>query len=431
MVIVVVWEVSTESGWFMEMMMYGKKGWFVWLVAVMVAGGVFGAVEVKEVAGRWSAERASAWYAAQPWLVGCNYIPATAINQLEMWQGDTFDPETIDRELALAEELGFNMLRVYLHDLVWEADEKGLYQRMDQFMDICAAHGIRPMFVFFDDCHHFFPSIGTQPQPVPEYHNSGWVTSPARDVAANYAAGKASEQAVARLKGYVQQTIHRFKDDSRVLMWELYNEPGRGRNVDAKGSPFGGGERFGDRSNKLLMDAWGWAREINPSQPISSCAVGCVGKRNVEIGEINSDVISFHSYDPPQKLESLCKRYAKAGRPAICTEYMARPNSTFEGSLPILKQYHMGACNWGFVAGKTGCVWPWSSRDGKNVEALRERGVVCTSIKEMPLPETWFHEIFYPDHTPYRQAEVDFIKQIIQQDKAAFSELKRNKERTK
>ncbi len=393
-----------------------RKGFWVLAVAALAATGVVGEVEVKEVAGRWSVEKASAWYARQPWLVGCNYIPANAINQLEMWQADTFDPETIDRELALAKELGFNMLRVYLHDLVWEADEHGLYRRMDRFMDICTSHGIRPMFVFFDDCHHFSPSIGKQPQPVPEYHNSGWVTSPARNVAARYATGKASARDVARLKGYVQETMRHFKDDSRVLMWELYNEPGRGRNVDADGSPFGRGERFGDRSNRLLMDAWGWAREIDPAQPVCSCAEGSVGNRNIEIGRINSDVISFHSYDPQQKLESVCKRYADAGRPAICTEYMARPNSTFEGSLPILKKFNIGACNWGFVAGKTGCVWPWSSRNGKNVEALRAQGTVCKTIEELPMPEPWFHEIFRPDHTPYRQAEVDFIKRITQQD---------------
>ena len=57
-------------------------------------------------AGRWSEAKANEWYAKQPWLVGSNYIPATAINELEMWQAETFDPTTIDKELGWAEALG-------------------------------------------------------------------------------------------------------------------------------------------------------------------------------------------------------------------------------------------------------------------------------------------------------------------------------------
>ncbi len=38
---------------------------------------------------RWSVEKANEWYAKQPWLVGCNFIPSTAVNQLEMWQEET------------------------------------------------------------------------------------------------------------------------------------------------------------------------------------------------------------------------------------------------------------------------------------------------------------------------------------------------------
>src|SRR3954462_10150551 len=72
---------------------------------------------------RWDAKRANDWYAKQPWLVGCNFIPSTAINQLEMWQADTFDPAAIDRELGwAADKLGFNTARVFLHDLAYHAD---------------------------------------------------------------------------------------------------------------------------------------------------------------------------------------------------------------------------------------------------------------------------------------------------------------------
>ena len=72
--------------------------------------------------GVWSEERAAEWQAERGWRVGCNFAPSCASNQLEMWQAETFDPDTIDRELELAHGLGFNAVRVYLHDLLWQQD---------------------------------------------------------------------------------------------------------------------------------------------------------------------------------------------------------------------------------------------------------------------------------------------------------------------
>ncbi|VGO13341.1 hypothetical protein PDESU_01897 [Pontiella desulfatans] len=387
--------------------MIGKKR--LMAVALWSAIASVAEVTVETVPGRWSVEKAKAWYAEQPWLVGCNYIPANAINQLEMWQAESFDPAIIKKELDLAQSIGFNTLRVYLHDVVWGADEQGLYTRMDQFLEMCSKRGIKPLLVFFDDCHHPFPVLGKQPLPVPEYHNSGWLNSPARDVATAYSQGKASEADKARLEGYVKKTMERFKNDDRVLAWELYNEPGRGRGLGGDMGSKKAKGAFGDASAKLLMDAWRWARSVNPSQPVMSCAEGSVGEKNIEIGKINSDVISWHSYNNGV-IEKLCKEYAELGRPSLCTEYMARPSSTFQEALPTLKKYNVGAFNWGFVAGKTGCVYPWASRKGKNVDELREQGVVCETIEDMPYPKVWFHEIFYPDHTPFDPAEIECIK---------------------
>src|SRR5688572_24137605 len=96
---------------------------------------------------RWTEEQARAWYAKQPWLVGANYIPATAINELEMWQADTFDPKRIDTELAWAESIGMNTMRVFLHDLAWKQDAPGFRKRIDTFLSIAAKHKIKPMLV--------------------------------------------------------------------------------------------------------------------------------------------------------------------------------------------------------------------------------------------------------------------------------------------
>lgn len=371
------------------------------------------------VAGRWSARKANDWYAKQPWLVGCNYYPATAINQIDMWQASTFDPKTIDKELGWAESIGMNTLRVYLHDLVWADDEKGFYDRMDQFLAICGKHGIRPFFVFFDDCHYPAPKLGPQPLPVKRWHNSGWRNCPARDVALRFAAGKATTEEVARLKGYVQNTMRRFKDDDRVLLWELYNEPGRGKSED--GNMAGAGRSkssIGEKSNKLVHTSWVWAREVNPSQPISSCTAGSVGQMNIAINRANSDVHSIHSYGPPAKLERLILEYKKDGRPVIVTEWLNRGGgSTVQACLPVLKKHKVGAVNWGFVSGKSGTIWPWSSRrgpDGKplSLNAKRARGEVVKPGEPFPEPKLWFHDLFRIDGTPFDQEEIDVFRKL-------------------
>ena len=127
---------------------------------------------------RWTAEKARGWGRDTPWLVGANYIPAAAINQLAMWQAESFDPGQIDKELAWAESLGFNSVRVFLHHLLWEQDHEGLLQRMDQFLGIADEHKIGVMFVLFDSVWDPHPKLGKQREPAKGVHNSGWVQSP-------------------------------------------------------------------------------------------------------------------------------------------------------------------------------------------------------------------------------------------------------------
>ena len=365
------------------------------------------------IKGRWTAERANAWYAEQPWLVGCNYYPATVINQIEMWQASTFDPETIDKELGWAEELGMNTMRVYLHDLVWADDEQGLYERMDQFLGICQKHGIRPFFVFFDDCHYPKPELGEQPLPIHSFHNSGWRNCPARDVAVRFAEGKATEDEIAQLKGYVQKTMRRFADDERVLFWELYNEPGRGRGDG--GAMTGRGKRspIGDKSTKLVRRSWVWARKVNPSQPIASNSEGSVGERNIAINRANSDIHSIHSYSPADELRSLILDYQQDGRPVLVTEWLARTRgSTVEDCLPVLKELNAGAVNWGFVSGKSGTIWPWSSRKGRDPLKERTDGNVVQPGEPMPESPLWFHDLLRADGTPFDADEVSLFREL-------------------
>jgi len=173
------------------------------------------------VASRWSEEKANSWYQQQPWLVGSNFIPASAINELEMWQADTFDPQEIDKELGWAQGLGMNTMRVFLHDLLWQQDAAGFRHRIDTFLTIAAKHRIRPVFVLFDSCWDPFPRLGPQHPPIPGVHNSGWVQSPGANAlkdAAQYP----------RLKEYVQGVVAAFANDPRVLAWDVWNEPNNG-----------------------------------------------------------------------------------------------------------------------------------------------------------------------------------------------------------
>ncbi|WP_262246426.1 glycosyl hydrolase [Parapedobacter soli] len=350
-------------------------------------------VKSESARGIWTAEEANAWQAEQGWLVGPNYTPATAINQLEMWQEDTFDPETIDKELGWAADLGMNTARVYLHDLPYEQDSAGFIARIEHFLRLADQHGIRPLFVFFDSCWDPFPVAGKQRAPKPHVHNSGWVQSPGQHVLQD------STQ-YPRLERYVKGVISHFAEDDRILGWDVWNEP------DNMTGPSYEAVEIKDKVAfvlPLLEQAFAWARSANPSQPLTSGIWAGdwsthEGLKPIEKLQIEqSDIISFHNYDKPEDFEKRIQQLQRYNKPLWCTEYMARANgSTFEGFLPIAKQYNVAMFNWGFVDGKTQTIYPWDSW-------------TKTYTDEPPL---WFHDIFRGDGTPYKQEEVELIKQL-------------------
>jgi hypothetical protein len=347
----------------------------------------------REAPARWTAQQANSWYEQQPWLVGSNYNPASAINQLEMWQADTFDPVGIDRELGWAENLGMNTMRVYLHNLLWEQDAPGFKKRLNEFLDIAARHKIRPMFVLFDSCWDPEPQAGPQRPPIPGVHNSGWVQAPGR-------ARLEDKAQYSKLRGYVEDIVGTFGKDNRILAWDVWNEP------DNEGG--GNYPRHKDKQKfveGLLRQTFEWARSRNPTHPLTSGLwIGedwSYEKLNAiqKIQMDQSDVISFHDYSWPESFDRRAKQLQKYGRPILATEYMARGNgSTFDGTLPLGKRYNIAMYNWGFVDGKTQTRLPWDS--WKKPYTFEE-------------PTIWFHEVLRADGTPYRQAEVDLIKRLI------------------
>jgi len=330
---------------------------------------------------RWSVEKANAWYAKQAWPVGCNFIPSTAINQIETWQAESFDPKTIDRELGYAEGIGFNTVRIFLHDLVWEADPAGFKARLGQCLDLCQKHHIRAIVTFFTNgCYGYdgVVQLGKQPAPVPGVHNSGWVQTPGAENVNDPARW-------GRLEKYVKDVLGTLAQDDRVLCWSLYNEPEN--------------HKKGAQSLPLMRQVFAWARSLNPSQPLTAPIWTMPGNKSSDAEIVaflreNCDVMSFHCYRAPKDMEAMIEYLKPLGRPMLCTEYMGRPLSTFQDILPILKRERVGAINFGLVAGKGNFYFPRKFPRGGGE------------------PKVWFHDIFRADGTPYDPAEVQLIRHL-------------------
>ncbi|EIQ01218.1 beta-1,4-xylanase [Opitutaceae bacterium TAV1] len=353
-------------------------------------------------AGRWSEQKAADWFAAQPWPVGCNFLPSCASNQLEMWQAETFRPAAIRRELGWFADIGMNTVRVFLHDLLWQHDRDGFLGRIEQFLTICDRQKIRPLFVLFDSCWHPFPCPGRQDEPEPGVHNSRWVQSPGMRVL------KAQNPATAfdRLRPYVAGVIRHFRDDPRVLAWDLWNEPDN-NNANSRASlDFPTSRAKGEAVFPLLAKTFQWAREAGATQPLTS-GIWCGSWETDDdlaahppLGRLQvgaSDVVSFHCYAPLDATREKAGYLRRFGRPLFCTEYMARPTgSTFEKILPWLRQQRIAAWNWGSVAGRSQTQYPW---DSWQMPCERE-------------PRLWFHDIFRADGKPYRAAETALIRKL-------------------
>ncbi|WP_367873694.1 cellulase family glycosylhydrolase [Luteolibacter sp. Populi] len=342
---------------------------------------------------QWTPEQAKAWAKTQPWRAGSNFSPSTAINQLEMWQAETFDPATIDRELGWAAGIGMNTARVFLHDLLWEQDSEGLLKRMDQFLTIADKHKIGIMFVLFDDVWDPSPKLGTQRAPKPHVHNSGWVQSPGKEVLSDDAKRAA-------LEPYVKGVLTRFKDDKRVIVWDLYNEPGN-PNKSAYGSV-----ELEDKpkySLDLVQKSFKWAWDIRPSQPLTIGVWTNDWSTKDKRDALNayqldhSDVVTYHVYGDLAKTKAATEPLFEYGRPVICTEYLARPaGSRLQDILPYLKEKGVDAYQWGLVAGKTQTQYPWDSWKQTYTEE----------------PKVWFHEVFHKDGKPYDKEETDLYKKL-------------------
>jgi hypothetical protein len=315
--------------------------------------------------GQWNIEKSNQWYASQPPILGCNFLPSTAVNDVEMWQNSTFDAATIDRELGWAEQWGINSVRVFLNYVVWEAEAETFKKNFATFLDLCEKHKIRVMPIPFDDCNFAGrnAAVGKQAEPIPGVHNSQWVASPPQQILFD-------ENNHLKLKAYLQDIIGTFGQDKRILVWDLYNEPGN--------------SRAGDKYIDFIRNVFAWAREMKPSQPLTIGAWDNFFNQRSRLFFEESDVISYHGYDNVNGVKAkidLCRSY---GRPVLCTEWLLRQSGNSPKTLlPLFQKYKIGIYQWGLVAGRTQTYFHWGSKAG-TLE-----------------PTVWQHDLIRKDGTPH------------------------------
>ena len=326
---------------------------------------------------QWTPQQAWAWYNQQPWPCGFNYIPANAINYTAMWDKTSFSPAVIDRELALASQTGFNCARVVLQYAVW-ADDPGYFKKtFAQFLAIADKHHIKVMPCLFDDCvfnDQHDPKIGVQPEPVLGWYAWAWSPSPGHTMVAD-------TTSYPKLEKYIKDVMTTFKQDKRLFVWDLYNEPTNGG--------------LGAKSLPLVRHVFRWARAVNPVQPVT---IGYWSDNAAlrQLIEANADITTFHNYDPADKMRETITRLQAQHRPMLCTEWLNRPRGSVVAEvLPVLYEYKVGAISWGLVNGKTQTQLPWGHRPGD------------------PEPLIWQHDLYRNNLTVYNPAELGMFKELI------------------
>ncbi len=326
---------------------------------------------------RWSIQKAQEWEKEQPWFCGMNYIPSDAINYTAMWDKTSFNPKLIEKEMALAREIGMNCARVVLQYAVYEEDPKYFVKTFDKFLSICDKYGVKVMPIFFDDCAfgvNTDPVTGVQPEPLEGWYAWAWSPSPGYSMVVD-------QRQHVKLEKYVKEIMEKFKEDSRIMLWDLYNEPTN--------------TTMPDYSFPLLEKVFTWARQVNPSQPISSG----IWNENEKLNQFllnNSDVVTFHIYNNRENTEQWMNRWKQYNRPTICTEWMNRvAKSYLIEILPLFKENNVGSMIWGLVNGKTQTHLSWGHRP-----------------EHLPFTGEWQHDIYHTDFTPYDKNEIDLIRKL-------------------
>lgn len=328
---------------------------------------------------RRSCEKINCWLEKYPLPIGINYVTSDAVNSLEMWMKDTFNPEKIEKELATASSTGFNSIRVFLPFTVWKHERKDFLNSFDVFLDICEKNSLSVLPILFDDCAFDFgsePVYGRQPEPVPGVHNSRWVPSPGFSV-------QDDPEGLKLCLSYLDDIIGDHRSDAIIIAWDIHNEPGNTKRRS--------------KCMPLLTAAFEEARSISPDQPLTAGVWLHQGNDEVNRWQLeNSDIISVHAYTPLERTRELVNKYRQPGRPFFITEWMHRPaGNTIKDHLPYFHSEKIGCWQWGMIVGKTQTNLSWKTMNGGVPE---------------PDPQLWQHDLLYPDGTPYDPEEIRMIR---------------------
>ncbi len=307
----------------------------------------------------------------QRW-VGSNYTPAYCVNAVQLWHD--FRPDVIEKELAAAQKyFGLTSLRVYLHNIPHEAEKEAFLARIDEFLAICDRHGIRPGFVFFDDCwNHKGVELESKP-PVKGRHNGRWAACPQDK--------HRTDEYLPRLKAYVQDVIRAHRRDKRVLWWEIFNEP----------------KRRSAYSTRLRKAAYAWAKELAPVQPVISC---WNDNEATDIVDAHSYRGDFAAWDRQVDLNP--------AKGAVFTEagarwYAPRPSNSepvevihwLKGRRDAGKYVPGVYLCWELMVGNSNCRWYWGTKDAA------------------PEPTVPWCGLMWPDATPVSLAEAEAVRSYV------------------
>ncbi|MBQ2987780.1 MAG: cellulase family glycosylhydrolase [Clostridia bacterium] len=355
---------------------------------------------------RWSKEKAWEWYDSRPWLRGCNYMSADCANRVDQWQALGFEErfQTTETELALMQKTGFNTVRLIPEYVVWKEEHDGFMERFDRYLSLCAKYGISCMIVLANDCM----------PPKNELWKKPFIGE--QSVAWGYHGGKKSAQhssfaGVAphfyfddpeeceRYFDMVREIVTTYRNDARVCIWDVYNEPGAGRRTEI--------------TPPILQRMFDTVRACEPSQPLTSAVWSCEHllrksdsnphKQIEDIIFANSDIISYHYYGEYNTHVRIIKRLKEEGRPIVNTEWLGRifHNDVFS-LFPLFYLEKIGCYNWGFVAGKYQTYEPWDA-----TWSAYERG----ELEDVDFTK-WFHDLYRPGHHPYDPKEIKLIREF-------------------
>ena len=353
---------------------------------------------------RWSKERIWEWYNSRPWFRGCNYMSADCANRIDQWQELGFEErfKTTEEELKLMQETGFNTVRLIIEYVVWKEEHDGFMKRFDRYLALCAKYGISCMIVLANDCmppkteRWKMPFVGEQ-QYDWGYHGGkkhsqhGTHTGPAPHF---YLDDEESRKDYFKM---VEEIVTKYKDDERICIWDVYNEPGHSSRQDI--------------TLPNLKKMFEIVRSCKPSQPLTAGLFKISGDESIPLNSVeqyaldNSDIVSYHFYKDYNEHIKIIKRLKKEGRPIMNTEWLGRclGNDVFS-LFPLFYLEKIGCYNWGFVAGKYQTYEPWEKTWQEYADGTRPN-VDFTK---------WFHDLFRPNHRPYDPREIELIKEFCE-----------------